>query len=309
MIELMIAMLIGILLLGPLAVILSNNSRTRYDIENSVRQIQSARYALQVLTDGIGNAGFYGEARIQSRDVDLPSPCLAATNITEDVLRYPVQGQNDLIAKPQSCSSMDAFVSGSDLIVVRRASTCAVGQPGCDAFLTGVPHLQQSACPSAALPIIGTESDAFTGILRPCDAAVPRAAPIYRLVNRVYYIAQNNTQSDAIPTLKSIDFNGVPTPIAAGIERMHLQYGVDTSADGEPDVYEAADTLTASEWRDVVAVRIHLLARNQQATPGYQDTRTYLLGEEEVGPFEDGFRRQAYSTTVRLNNVAGPREQ
>ena len=309
MIELMIAMLIGILLLGPLAVILSNNSRTRYEIENSVRQIQSACYALQILTDEIGNAGFYGEARIRSREVDLPSPCLAATDITEDALRYPVQGQDNITAKPQSCSSMDEFVSGSDLIVVRRASTCNVAQPGCDALQAGVPHIQQPACPATAAPIIGAESDAFTGILRPCDAAVPKAAPIYRLFNRVYYVSQNNEQGDGIPTLKSIDFKGLPTPVASGIERLHLQYGVDSSGDGEPDLYAAAGTLDAADWRDVVAVRIHILARNQQATSGYQDARSYLLGEDEVGPFDDGFRRQAYSTTVRLNNVAGPREQ
>ncbi|SDX11840.1 type IV pilus assembly protein PilW [Thiocapsa roseopersicina] len=308
MIELMIAMLIGILLLGPLAVILSNNSRTRYDIENSVRQIQSARYALQILTDEIGNAGFYGEARIQSGG-DLPSPCLVATDITEDVLSYPIQGEGNLATKPESCSSMDAFFQNSDLIVVRRASTCAVGQPGCDTLLAGLPHIQQPACPAAAALIIGTELDAFTGILRPCDAAVPQAAPIYRLFHRVYYISQNYEPGDGIPTLKRIDFKGAPIPIAAGIERMHLQYGLDMSGDGEPDLYAAAETLDAADWREIVAVRIHILARNQQATHGYQDARTYLLGEEEVGPFYDDFRRQAYSTTVRMNNVAGPREQ
>jgi len=55
-------------------------------------------------------------------------------------------------------------------------------------------------------------------------------------------------------------------------------------------------------------VRIHLLARNTQPTPGYTDPRTYVLGGVVVAP-ADGYKRTMMTTTVRLNNVGGRREK
>ena len=46
------------------------------------------------------------------------------------------------------------------------------------------------------------------------------------------------------------------------------------------------------------------------ATQGYTDTKTYTLGltaagaPNVVGPFNDSFKRHAYSTVARLNNPA-----
>jgi len=59
---------------------------------------------------------------------------------------------------------------------------------------------------------------------------------------------------------------------------------------------------------NIVAVRIHVLARSLEATPGYTDSKTYTLGGTTLGPFNDGFKRHVFSTTVRLVNPAGRRE-
>ncbi len=59
---------------------------------------------------------------------------------------------------------------------------------------------------------------------------------------------------------------------------------------------------------NVVAVRIHVLARSLETTPGYKDTKTYQLGDQALGPFNDGFKRHVYSTTVRLVNPSGRRD-
>ena len=59
---------------------------------------------------------------------------------------------------------------------------------------------------------------------------------------------------------------------------------------------------------NVVAVRIFVLARSLEPTPGYKDTKTYQLGDLPMGPFNDGFKRHVFSTTVRLVNPAGRRD-
>jgi Tfp pilus assembly protein PilW len=59
---------------------------------------------------------------------------------------------------------------------------------------------------------------------------------------------------------------------------------------------------------NVVAVRIYVLARSLETTPGYTDTKTYQLGDISMGPFNDGFKRHVYSTTARLVNPASRRD-
>ena len=59
---------------------------------------------------------------------------------------------------------------------------------------------------------------------------------------------------------------------------------------------------------NATAIRIYVLARSREPTPGYTDTKTYSVGRADNAPaFNDGFKRHVYSTTVRLPNVAGRR--
>ena len=61
---------------------------------------------------------------------------------------------------------------------------------------------------------------------------------------------------------------------------------------------------------NVTAVRIYVLARSREPTQGYTDTKEYSLGAgTTLGPFNDGFKRHVYSTTVRLPNISGRRER
>ena len=146
---------------------------------------------------------------------------------------------------------------------------------------------------------------------------------VRRVVQRTYYVASCNdcVAGDGIPTLRRVEFiDGQlrDTPLAEGIENLQFEFGVDTNpappnGDGEPDVWVGPAGITDApgagplSWDNVVAVRVHLLARSTQASPGYTDPRTYTLGGVEVTP-GDGFRRTLLSSTVRLMNVGGRRE-
>ena len=59
---------------------------------------------------------------------------------------------------------------------------------------------------------------------------------------------------------------------------------------------------------NAVAVRIHVLVRSDQITPGYVDTKTYEMGGTTLGPFGDNFKRHVFTRTIRLTNVASRRE-
>jgi type IV pilus assembly protein PilW len=140
-----------------------------------------------------------------------------------------------------------------------------------------------------------------------------------RLAQRSYYIATCNdcVADDGIPTLKRVEWiDGVQRTmsVAEGVEDLQIEFGLDTAvpSDGVPDTFVAVGGVTGvapNLWQNVVSVRVHLLTRSTQPTPGYTDTRTYQVGPGVVlAAPTDGFKRTLMTTTVRLNNVAGRSE-
>ncbi|MNR30338.1 hypothetical protein D3C85_1477870 [compost metagenome] len=83
---------------------------------------------------------------------------------------------------------------------------------------------------------------------------------------------------------------------------------MDDSGDGVIDEFKSSPS--GIEWSDVIAVKVYLIARSSEPTAGFVDSNSYFLGdvEYEVPDALNGYKRQLYSTTVNLRNVAGRRE-
>lgn len=86
--------------------------------------------------------------------------------------------------------------------------------------------------------------------------------------------------------------------------------------DGSPDRFvrcPSADVApplpcTADNLEDAVSVKLYVLVRSRERASGHVDSKTYALGSTTLGPFNDGFKRHVFSSTVRLNNVSARRE-
>jgi type IV pilus assembly protein PilW len=151
---------------------------------------------------------------------------------------------------------------------------------------------------------LGTET--FDLLKKDCT----NTADLRRYYVHIYYISTDNGAGVSVPTLKQIEMDGgawVTTPLVEGIEELKFEYGVDTNTDGAPDSYVATPASLA-DWTNVVAVQVHLLARNLETSPGYTDTKTYTLGSTTFTP-SDGYRRHVYSSLVRLNNPSGRQDR
>ncbi|MBS7725313.1 PilW family protein [Pseudomonas lalucatii] len=83
----------------------------------------------------------------------------------------------------------------------------------------------------------------------------------------------------------------------------------DGSIDGDFVRCTTASPCTVAQLTNAVAVKIHVLVRNLTTTPGYTDAKTYNLGATTLGPFNDGFKRHVFSSTVRLVNISGRRKR
>lgn len=307
LVELMISVAIGLVLLLGISTLVVQQSSSRSEMEKSSRQIENGRYATQLLHDDIQLAGFYdGYSPVSGVAITTTDPCLTTGdlgwNAATPQVPVAIFGYAGAAADPTPTTCLNNYKANTAVLVIRRASTEPIPVASAVAATT---YLQVSKCSTETPPfVLGTSG--YTLREKNCTTL----AAVRPYITRIYYVSGCSVcGSDTIPTLKMVDFVGgarTLVPLAEGIENMQLDYGIDTSGDGAPDSYTAAPA--ATDWPNVMAVRVNLLARNNEATTGYKDTKTYNLGGVTDGPFDDQFKRHAYTQLVRAINPSGRRE-
>lgn len=349
LIELMVSITLGMLVVAAVLALYLNITRTNNEMAKANRQIESGRFAIQVLQGDLIHAGFWGAlgytmapAPAMPAPTAIPSPCVVSDWIytwdspdakttpppekVKNLLAIPVQGFADASTLTAGCGFNPANVlPSSDVLVVRHANTCVTGA-GCEGDTLvnpdDGPHIQVSACrtdpsPEAAY-IIGAPPAAFP--LREKDCVTP--AERRKIVSNIYYLAND---ANGVPNLMRaalIDGAYSVQPLIEGIEALRFEYGIDTlgrnglpisaanPGDGSADIYEScpAAGCTQEQLANIVAVKIHVLARNLETTPGHKDTKSYKLGTTTIPKTDDGYKRHVFSTTVRLVNPSARRE-
>jgi len=326
LIELMVGMVLGVIVLFALVTLFVNNSRMRRETDQASQQIENGRYALDLLRDDLHLSGYYGDSVPQTgytvATATIPNVCATSVAGLQFVappaaLQWPVPmfGISGGDTVPTCVSSaVGGQKAGTDILVVRRTST----SPTAGTLTAGKVYLQATGC-EADLDqdmetkdfVVDTGANAanFTGTKRHCATA----ADIYEFQTRIYYVS-----NETIPTLRVLTISGTSStnePLVSGIEDMRVQFGRDdVGNDGAPEAFRqclsTVDPCVATDWANMMAVRVNLLARNLSSGVGYTDSKTYSLGAGiVVGPFDDHYKRHAYTTVLRLMNPAGRRER
>lgn len=92
--------------------------------------------------------------------------------------------------------------------------------------------------------------------------------------------------------------------VVEGVENVAFTYGVDTNSDRQPDTYLGVAAVGASQWSDVVAVRISFLVANNDA--GVVEQAQAAPVPFNAAPYTvtttDRRLYQVYTTTVALRN-------
>lgn len=314
LVELMVAVTLGLMILAGATTIFVRNSKTSDEIKKANQQIESGRYASNLLADDLKNAGYLAEFDPGVLPTpSAPNPCATDVPSLKLGMAMPVQGYDNGATVPTCVSD---YKSGTDIIVVRRASTCALGQAGCDGAISGAVYLQASGCNNATELGSGNVANFYdmdtvlTSLTRTrVDCTTP--APVYQYRVHIYFVANNYRAGDGIPTLKRAELGPsgfTVVPLVEGIEDLQVEYGVDnvTTPSGAPASYTSGPASDLA-MRNAVAARLHLLARSTTPSMGYSDTRTYAVGPG-VSYTPSGaaaaYKRHLYETTVRINNTA-----
>ena len=323
LVELMVALTIGLVVLTVLATVFSQTSSGRGDLERVSRLVENSRFAADIIGDDVRHAGFYGTFLPPSDTVfDHPSPC---NWNTADVTqlgwqpaaippRFPaqLQGWDDPVAGVVELNCLPNRVAGTDVLAIRRVSSRPVTLA--QVAVTSV-YVQASQCINdpAGLRVSNTAAQ-FTLRTAACDVA--NLAAIRRYFVRVYYVASCNecAPSDGIRTLKRmevVDNVYRVVSLAEGVENVQFEYAFDTNDDGSPEqLLTTTGAGATASWANVVSVRMHLLMRSTEAGMSADTTPTVF----DLGPGHaaetcpDRFKCRLLTTTFRLNNIAGRRE-
>lgn len=335
LVELMIAMTIGLLLLGGITSIMIS-SRQTYRVNEALSRMQdNARFAFQVLSRDIRMAGYFGCVGSDVTPTNtLNGPTDFLWNFKQTIYGYEATSATAWNLTPDS--SITSPLGGTDIIVVRGASGDGTSAPTKVLEHPGMPGSPGSAnlkvsednnleegdvvmasdCLGAAIfQITGyaTAPSGFENVVH--NTGSPGIVPgnltkilgkeytggeILKITTRSYYIRTNDAGRPAL-------YRKVGTAdaeeVVEGIENMQILYGEDTNGDITADTYRKADAV--ADWGKVVSVRVNLLMQTiDDNIAGAKQPYTYNGGTVVAADVPDRRLRQVYSTVITLRNRA-----
>jgi len=309
-VEVMIAMLLSMALAGAIISVFVNNSYSFNQDENIGRMQDDARFALREIAFDISMAGHYADLHVPSSvsydgDLAIGTDCgpvgeanwmyratEAGTGNSLSIMAID-NATNATVTAAHSCFIGGELQDGTDVVAIKRVA-------GAEATTL--------SANGAYLRTNGTVGVMFSGVAPtapPLVVAAPSTSWAFR--PSIYYIRQfANTPGDNIPTLCRKALSGAGPGmttecLATGIENLQLEYGIDTSQDGHPNVYLTNPTL--AQIQDVVAARIFLIARTTENDTRYVNNKTYSISNAPDLVPGDSFHRRVFSTSVSIQNI------
>jgi len=331
-VELMIAMLLGLMLSGAMVAVFVD-SRQSYNTSETVMRMQDdARQALRELSTDLTMAGFWAELMLP---VDITPDANLAVAANGDcgpagvpwVYRAIVPGTSQSLALTaidnatgaavnagHSCIAASQVQAGSDVIAIKRVagtnSSCpAICPAPFDNTVDNAVYLRTNG----TLGLLYRKPEAAA-------AAVPAPFWDWEYRPRIYYVRNfARVAGDGIPTLcrKVLLYRTTPPTmdplvpgttecLAQGVESLQIEFGLDSDGDGEPNVYVTGATI--AQMQTVVAARLFLLLRGTDRDIQYRNDKTYQISNAPALTPADDFHRRVFSVTVGLRNLASLRK-
>lgn len=289
LVELMVALVIGLLISAAMLTAYSSGSAATGTTARFAEVQTNGRYAVDFLRREIQLAGFLplnvGPVQKTGTTGTADYGCGAgfAARIEE-----PIFGVDDDRQLP--CIAATDYRPFTDVLVLRRAGLTPSTATAADNLYVRTEFMR------AAVYVGGGAA--------PVNLQPP--AEDYPLAVDVYYVSPyTSTIGDGVPALKRMTLGRGPAMtsrlIASGIENMQIQYGVQTGS-----VVNFVDAQAVADWPNVVAVRLWVLARSADAEyGGFSNASSYDMGNHTAASataitVRDNFVRQAFPLVVNL---------
>ncbi|HTU68404.1 MAG TPA: PilW family protein [Steroidobacteraceae bacterium] len=328
LIELLVAMGIGMFLIIGALTVQSNTRKTFTVNENQARLQETARYVFSVIEPELQLAGNYG----YSNDASRFRLWISSTNRPRlaDMRLWSTQ-VGSIPAILEQCGKHYAVDLMSAVNADNNSYTlaCAAqggGHNGISDTLT-IRHAMQAASTASAskyqIQTIRTNpalNEVFMSGAVPETTTFIGDVQVRDMVVESYYVSVNSDARVGLPALrvKTLTTNGTSPvmtdqEVIRGVEDIQVEFGVDPGVDDDLD---GKTDYTSGFTREYVApnhievrngavssARLCVRTRAEQAEQGFIDTKTYAYAGNTFGPFNDGFRRVVMCRTIYLRNA------
>jgi len=325
MVELMVALALGLFLTAGVLHLYAGSKSTNNTLQGIARIQENGRISIERLKLDLRMAGFMGCSNL---GVAEPNHIVPDTTFPFN-LESVIQGVNNVAAV-----NADNAVVGSDVLTIITASpadaTLKVNMPAknSDVVITVNPNSIKSGdtvvitdCENADVFVASEVTDASNQTVIKhkkfeADGTTSTAngsnslSKAYRVnalilsVEQATYAVRDTGRTDAsgnaILSLFKTPPGGTPVEMITGVEDMQITYGRDTGVDGSADVYDTAAAITGTQWGSVVSVRIALLVSS--AADVGSEKRPYTFQGTLVASPPDNRMRREFTTTVNLRN-------
>jgi type IV pilus assembly protein PilW len=291
MIELMVAMALGLFLLFALVEILINGKQSFGSANNLSRLQENGRIATDLVVSDLKRAGYIGGNSDVPRISGTTPPVNPDTNCPAStdwgrMIEQPIFGKNDT-RDNYDCVPAASYLRGDILVVRHAAPWVETGALAANRY-----YLRSSLF----------NGRTFIGSAEDDDVNEVEETPnsVREMQAHGYFVGPSGRTCNgvAVPSLFRVSLSPAGLPerkeLLPGVENFQVQYGIDNQ-------YLNADDIALADWPDVVTVRIWLLVRSECAESGYVDKRTIVMGDDDY-VVDDSFRRQLYSSVVMIRN-------
>lgn len=324
LVELMIAMLIGLFISAGVMSLFLAGKRGYSQDEQMAGMQENSRFALRMLARDIALAGYMGGW------VDADVPDATGVTVTADCSPSPWALDADRpleFADDVAASYSDQCVSNalndaatgavSDVLTVRRSSdefsfnieafpgtglNPASSSFGSTSNAQRMFLLQDSSGTDATSSFVyGSSVGGAAGYI-----AKSKGFQVSEYLVKTFYIRNfSSVAGDNVPCLAVSYLNASHAMTAdcyvEGVQAMQFLFGIDNDGDRHPDLF--VESPTGAQLQQVTSIKLSLLMRSVGEVPQHLDAKTYTVGTKTVGPFNDRFYRRVYSATVRLPNI------
>lgn len=322
-IELMIALLLGLLLMGGVIQIFLS-SRQTYQTNTALSQVQeSGRFALEFIAFDLRNAGYKGECLSKLND-------LTPTTLTKDdryVLSSGILGWDESSStgtRPTWLTDIYANrTSDTDVILLKHAANPVVKALPDNAAVNGgslTTGTTDSGARQGNLVIVAdpvscdffiNQNNDGTAVSLANGLAFSRAynhtAQVLNYQSTLYYLKNDTTTG--VPSLWRTRYtsNAGSTPVeiaeelVSGIQDLQFQYALgDAKGQITGNYLNANDASLTNNWQSVVSVRINLLAVSRQTNAITPNQTVAFMGSNKT--IANGRLAQVFTLTAGIRN-------
>ena len=322
--EVMIALVIGLILLGGIGVVFLGAKQTFRTQDDFSRIQENVRYALETIGVDVRMAGYSGCVNLSAIDPSNPGAPIPLGVIANNP---PALGLGDALrgyvggAWTATGTAPGNWVAGTGVLQITRAAGTGVTLTGnltptnANVQITGNPYnfvageaLLVSNCETADL-FRATSVSSGGGTVTIVHSNVQNTenftanqyqngAEVFRIVNTVYFIGTNPAGN---PALYRIVLGGATEELVENVEDMVMRFGIDTTNDFIVDGY--VDVAGVTDWRQVLTARISLVFRSNNTNVATEDQTSYVVEYTTVNlGAADRRLRQVATATFGLRN-------